>query len=57
MKEFTAHLFYIVGNNLFLGFWTSGSIRGFSQANYMAVYAVLGLAQAVFAFLLSYALA
>jgi len=46
-----------VGNSIFLGFWTSASIRGFSQGNYMAVYAALGAAQAGFAFLLSYALA
>jgi hypothetical protein len=31
-----------VGNNLFLGFWTSSSIHGFSQGEYMAVYAGLG---------------
>ena len=31
-----------VGNNLFLGFWTSQSIHGFKQGDYMAVYASLG---------------
>lgn len=31
-----------VGNNLFLGFWTGGTIDGFSQGQYMAVYAGLG---------------
>jgi len=31
-----------VGNNLFLGLWTSSAIRGFSQGEYMAVYAGLG---------------
>jgi hypothetical protein len=54
----TTHLVgSLVGNNLFLGFWTSKSIRGFSAANYMAVYAALGFVQALFAFFLSYALA
>ncbi|KAI3614178.1 abc transporter [Moniliophthora roreri] len=32
-----------VGNNLFLGYWTATSIPGFSQAQYMGVYAGLGL--------------
>lgn len=32
----------LVGNNLFLGFWTARSIPGFRQGDYMAVYAVLG---------------
>jgi len=31
-----------VGNNLFLGFWTSRSIPGFAQGDYIAVYASLG---------------
>lgn len=34
--------FWTVGNNLFLGFWTSKSIHGFRQGDYMAVYAALG---------------
>ncbi|KIM43822.1 hypothetical protein M413DRAFT_434825 [Hebeloma cylindrosporum] len=46
-----------VGNNLFLGFWTSQSIHGFKQGDYMAVYASLGAAQAVFMFLLSFSFA
>ncbi|KAJ7630119.1 multidrug resistance-associated ABC transporter [Mycena polygramma] len=46
-----------VGNNLFLGFWTSSSIHGFRQGDYMAVYAALGLAQAFFSFLTSFAFA
>ncbi|KAJ7353075.1 multidrug resistance-associated ABC transporter [Mycena albidolilacea] len=46
-----------VGNNLFLGFWTSSSIHGFRQGDYMAVYAGLGLAQAFFSFLTSFAFA
>ncbi|KZP09468.1 multidrug resistance-associated ABC transporter [Athelia psychrophila] len=46
-----------VGNTLFLGYWTAQSIPGFVQADYMAVYASLGLASAVFAFLLSFAFA
>ncbi|KAJ7270615.1 multidrug resistance-associated ABC transporter [Mycena haematopus] len=46
-----------VGNNLFLGFWTANSIHGFRQGDYMAVYAALGLAQAFFSFLTSFAFA
>ncbi|EPQ52804.1 multidrug resistance-associated ABC transporter [Gloeophyllum trabeum ATCC 11539] len=38
-----------VSNNLFLGFWTAGSIKGFHQGQYIGVYAGLGVAQAVFA--------
>jgi hypothetical protein len=33
---------FIVGNTLFLGFWTSNSIPGFRQVDYMAVYAGFG---------------
>jgi hypothetical protein len=36
------YLCFTVANNLFLGFWTSRSIEGFSQGEYMAVYAGLG---------------
>ncbi|KAF8235236.1 multidrug resistance-associated ABC transporter [Tricholoma matsutake] len=43
-----------VGNNLFLGFWTAQSIPGFRQGDYMAVYAALGVAQALFSFILSF---
>ncbi|KAF9019789.1 multidrug resistance-associated ABC transporter [Hymenopellis radicata] len=46
-----------VGNNLMLGFWTANSINGFSQGQYMGVYAGLGAAQAFFAFLLSFCFA
>ncbi|KAJ7123757.1 multidrug resistance-associated ABC transporter [Mycena epipterygia] len=46
-----------VGNNLFLGFWTASSLKGFRQGDYMAVYAALGLAQAIFQFLTSLAFA
>ena len=28
----------IVGNNLFLGFWSGQTIEGFSQGQYMAIY-------------------
>ena len=35
-------LFILVGNNLFLGFWTSSSIPGLTQGGYMAIYASLG---------------
>ena len=44
-----------VGNNLFLGFWTSGSIPGFTQGKYMGVYAALGGAEAVASFAGSFA--
>ncbi|GJJ12857.1 hypothetical protein Clacol_007102 [Clathrus columnatus] len=44
-----------VGNNLFLGFWTSESIPGFRQGDYMAVYAALGVAQGLGSFLTSFA--
>ncbi|KAF9269804.1 multidrug resistance-associated ABC transporter [Marasmius fiardii PR-910] len=43
-----------VGNNLLLGFWTSTSIPGFHQGQYIAVYAGLGAASAVFQFLTSF---
>ncbi|KAI0071668.1 multidrug resistance-associated ABC transporter [Panus rudis PR-1116 ss-1] len=42
-----------VANNIFLGFWTSQNIHGFRQGDYMATYAGLGVASAVFAFGLS----
>ncbi|KAF9500249.1 multidrug resistance-associated ABC transporter [Pleurotus eryngii] len=41
-----------VGNNLFLGFWTGQTIPGFTQGSYMGVYASLGVANALFSFLL-----
>jgi hypothetical protein len=44
-----------VGNNLFLAFWTSKSIPGFSQSDYMTVYSALGVAQAVTTFAVSFA--
>ncbi|KLO19493.1 multidrug resistance-associated ABC transporter [Schizopora paradoxa] len=43
-----------VGNNLFLGFWTNLSIKGFREGDYMAVYAALGVAQALFSFCASF---
>ncbi|KAH6909905.1 ATP-dependent bile acid permease [Coprinopsis sp. MPI-PUGE-AT-0042] len=43
-----------VGNTLFLGFWTAGSVPGFKQGHYMAVYAGLGGAQAIFTFVLAF---
>ncbi|KAI3614331.1 abc transporter [Moniliophthora roreri] len=46
-----------VGNNLFLGFWTSRSIEGFRQGDYIALYASLGAAQAIFTFIVSYCVA
>ncbi|KDQ53927.1 hypothetical protein JAAARDRAFT_38897 [Jaapia argillacea MUCL 33604] len=39
-----------VGNNLFLGYWTAESVPGFNQADYMGVYAALGVAQAILSF-------
>jgi hypothetical protein len=44
-----------VGNSLFLGFWTSSSIRGFHQGDYMAVYAGLAFGHALFVSLTSFA--
>ncbi|KAL4258198.1 ATP-binding cassette transporter C, partial [Pleurotus pulmonarius] len=41
-----------VGNNLFLGFWTGQTISGFTQGSYMGVYAGLGVANALFSFML-----
>ncbi|KAI0659143.1 multidrug resistance-associated ABC transporter [Cubamyces menziesii] len=43
-----------VANNLFLGFWTSSSIRGFDQADYMGIYAALGILSGIFSFALSF---
>ncbi|KAK7691491.1 hypothetical protein QCA50_004890 [Cerrena zonata] len=43
-----------VANNLFLGFWTSQSIHGFSQGDYMGTYAGLGVGIAVFSFIFSF---
>ncbi|TFY55007.1 hypothetical protein EVJ58_g8525 [Rhodofomes roseus] len=45
-----------VANNLFLGYWTAGSIKGFNQGDYMGTYAALGVASALFSFGVSYAL-
>jgi len=45
-----------VANNLFLGYWTAESIKGFNQADYMGTYAALGIASALFSFGVSYAL-
>nr|VWO94880.1 MRP-like transporter [Ganoderma boninense] len=42
-----------LANTLFLGFWTSSSIHGFSQGDYMGIYAALGVASGLFAFGLS----
>ncbi len=43
----------IVANTLFLGFWTSSTIPGFSQGEYMGTYAALGVGSGIFLFLLS----
>lgn len=45
-----------VANNLFLGFWTSQSIHGFKQGDYMGTYAALGAAMALFTFMLSFSI-
>ena len=45
---------FSVANNLFLGFWTSQSIHGFKSGDYMATYAALGVAIAIFSFTLSF---
>lgn len=42
-----------VGNTLFLGFWTSETIPGFTQSDYMGTYAALGVASGIFSFILS----
>ena len=44
----------IVATQLFLGFWTSQSIPGFGQAEYIGIYAGLGIANGVFSFLLAF---
>lgn len=57
-RSFFASIYLLhakVGNNLFLGFWTQESIKGFTQGEYMVVYAALGVASAMFSFLLSVA--
>ncbi|KAL0059429.1 hypothetical protein AAF712_013819 [Marasmius tenuissimus] len=43
-----------VGNNLLLGFWTASKIPGFSQGQYIALYAGLGAASALLQFLTSF---
>ncbi|RPD65442.1 multidrug resistance-associated ABC transporter [Lentinus tigrinus ALCF2SS1-7] len=43
-----------VANTLFLGFWTSSSIGGFTQGDYMGTYAALGVASGIFSFALSF---
>ncbi|KAK0467750.1 multidrug resistance-associated ABC transporter [Desarmillaria tabescens] len=42
-----------VGNTVFLGIWTVDGIHGFTQGQYMAAYAALGVSQAVFTFLVA----
>jgi ATP-binding cassette subfamily C (CFTR/MRP) protein 1 len=37
-----------VGNSLFLSFWSADEIPGFQQGDYMALYAALGVASALF---------
>ncbi|KAG8873871.1 hypothetical protein FRB97_006378 [Tulasnella sp. 331] len=40
-----------VSTNLFLGYWTGQTISDFTQGQYMAVYAGIGTAQALFSFI------
>ncbi|KAJ7580556.1 multidrug resistance-associated ABC transporter [Mycena floridula] len=44
-----------VGDSLVLGFWTAESIPGFTTGQYMALYAALGIANGILAFMLSIA--
>ncbi|KAJ3517101.1 hypothetical protein NLJ89_g715 [Agrocybe chaxingu] len=44
-----------VGTTLFLGFWSGNTIPHFTQGRYMAVYAGIGSALAMFTFCLTYA--
>ena len=46
----------VVANNLFLGYWTAESIKGFDQSDYMGTYAALGVGTALFSFGVSYSL-
>ncbi|KAF9488932.1 multidrug resistance-associated ABC transporter [Pleurotus eryngii] len=39
-----------VATSLFLSFWTSNTISGFTQANYMTVYGILGVGNALASF-------
>ncbi len=39
-----------VFNSLFLGFWTGSQIPGYTNGDYMAIYAALGVAMGVFTF-------
>ncbi|KAK4702568.1 hypothetical protein P7C70_g3660, partial [Phenoliferia sp. Uapishka_3] len=39
-----------VGNSVFLGFWSAQSITGFSQGEYMGIYAAFGVASGLFTF-------
>ncbi|KAH9920031.1 multidrug resistance-associated ABC transporter [Epithele typhae] len=45
-----------VGNTLFLGFWTSSSIPGFTTSDYIWTYTALGVASGVFFFLVGLAI-
>ncbi|OCF43886.1 hypothetical protein I317_02329 [Kwoniella heveanensis CBS 569] len=46
-----------VGNSLFLGYWSGELIPGFSQGEYMGIYAGFGAGQALFNFCTVYATA
>ncbi|EJD45444.1 ATP-dependent bile acid permease [Auricularia subglabra TFB-10046 SS5] len=46
-----------VADNLFLGFWTGQTIRGFGNAEYIAIYASLGAGEAIVAFITAFSFA
>lgn len=45
-----------IGSNLFLGFWSGGTIPGFRTGQYMGIYAGLGGAFALLTFVASYSM-
>ena len=45
---------FLVANTIVLGLWTSSSIHGFTQGDYMGTYAALGVGSGLFAFALSW---
>ena len=44
----------LVASTIVLGLWTSSSIHGFTQGDYMGTYAALGVGSGLFAFALSW---
>jgi ATP-binding cassette subfamily C (CFTR/MRP) protein 1 len=43
-----------IGNVLFLGFWSAGSISGFDKGHYMGIYAAFGACLGLFTFIGAY---